>query len=194
MRLRDFVYPMALAVVLYAPGLARADDKGHGHGKDKGEKHAKAEAKAEKKHEKFHEKMDERLEKHGEDFDRAVEEHERFHRETAARRGVGMRFRGMDTNDDGIVTRREWRGNDVSFAAHDWNGDGVLSGNEVRPGAQPPAVAVVPGAGRREARFRELDHDNDGIISRGEWHGSGAEFRRLDRNRDGVLSWPEFTR
>ena len=30
--------------------------------------------------------------------------------------------------------RSEWRGNDRSFANHDWNGDGQLSGNEVRVG------------------------------------------------------------
>jgi hypothetical protein len=43
----------------------------------------------------------------------------------------GMRFRGLDTNRDGIVTRREWRGNNNSFRVHDTNGDGILSGAEV---------------------------------------------------------------
>ncbi|HEV2843474.1 MAG TPA: hypothetical protein VG477_01400, partial [Thermoanaerobaculia bacterium] len=37
-----------------------------------------------------------------------------------------MRFAGMDRNRDGQITRSEWRGNDRSFAQHDWNGDGVL--------------------------------------------------------------------
>ena len=46
-----------------------------------------------------------------------------------------MRFRGLDRNNDGRITRNEWRGNDVSFRVHDWNRDGVLSGIEVRPGA-----------------------------------------------------------
>ncbi len=48
-----------------------------------------------------------------------------------------MRFQKMDTNRDGVITRDEWRGNDRSFADHDCNGDGVLSGPEVKPGAQP---------------------------------------------------------
>src|SRR2546421_7806308 len=48
-----------------------------------------------------------------------------------------MRFQRMDTSGDGVITRDEWRGNDRSFADHDCNGDGVLSGPEVRPGAQP---------------------------------------------------------
>jgi hypothetical protein len=47
------------------------------------------------------------------------------------RRG-NMRFRGLDTNGDGRITRREWRGNDQSFRVHDRNRDGVLSGREVR--------------------------------------------------------------
>ena len=47
-----------------------------------------------------------------------------------------MRFEAMDANHDGRITRNEWRGSDRSFDNHDWNGDGVLSGDEVRPGAQ----------------------------------------------------------
>ncbi|HXT19764.1 MAG TPA: hypothetical protein VN923_03355 [Thermoanaerobaculia bacterium] len=50
------------------------------------------------------------------------------------------RFRGLDVNADGMIARAEWRGNDRSFANHDWNGDGILDGNEVIP------------AGRRVAR------------------------------------------
>ena len=41
----------------------------------------------------------------------------------------------MDTNGDGAISRSEWRGSDQSFQRHDWNGDRVLSGNEVRVGA-----------------------------------------------------------
>ena len=49
-----------------------------------------------------------------------------------------MKFRGMDANKDGAITRQEYRGNDQSFANHDWNADGVLSGEEVTPGAHKP--------------------------------------------------------
>jgi hypothetical protein len=41
----------------------------------------------------------------------------------------------MDKNNDGVISRDEWRGNDRSFAQHDKNGDGKLSGDEVKPGA-----------------------------------------------------------
>jgi hypothetical protein len=47
-----------------------------------------------------------------------------------------MRYRGMDRNADGVITRSEWRGNDRSFEQHDRNDDGVLSGSEVRPGGR----------------------------------------------------------
>ncbi len=70
-----------------------------------------------------------------------------------------MRFRGMDRNSDGRITREEWRGNDKSFSNQDQNGDGVLSGDEVtrprrpRSGGSPeaspsPAMSPSPAARR----------------------------------------------
>ena len=50
------------------------------------------------------------------------------------------RFRGMDTDRDGVVTRAEWRGSDQAFRNHDTNSDGVLSGAEVRD--EPDQVIV----------------------------------------------------
>jgi hypothetical protein len=49
-------------------------------------------------------------------------------------RAGGTRFQGFDANEDGLIQRGEWRGSDQSFQLHDWNGDGVLSGDEVRTG------------------------------------------------------------
>jgi hypothetical protein len=49
---------------------------------------------------------------------------------------MDIRFKGMDTNNDCVITRAEWRGNDTSFRQHDTNGDGQLSGDEVKPGAR----------------------------------------------------------
>lgn len=48
------------------------------------------------------------------------------------------KYRGLDKDGDGVITRAEWPGSDTSFHNHDWNGDGVLSGDEVRPGARKP--------------------------------------------------------
>jgi Ca2+-binding EF-hand superfamily protein len=118
----------------------------------------------------------------------------------AAQGRSNMRFSGMDTNHDGVITRDEWRGSEQSFRNHDWNGDGRLSGDEVRPGAQRPAQwdpRDVEGTIGREddwtdARFRALDHNGDGRLARSEWHASSELFTRLDRNRDNFLSRAEF--
>src|SRR6187549_2117487 len=57
----------------------------------------------------------------------------------AQRRGnTPIRFQELDLNGDRVISRREWKGNDRSFSNHDWNGDGKLSGDEVRVGAARP--------------------------------------------------------
>ena len=53
--------------------------------------------------------------------------------------------RDMDTDRDGVVTRAEWRGSDQAFRNHDTNGDGVLSGVEVR---DEPGEVIVKAAER----------------------------------------------
>ncbi len=47
-----------------------------------------------------------------------------------------IRFVEMDRNNDGAISRQEWNGSARSFEVHDWNGDGRLSGEEVRVGAR----------------------------------------------------------
>lgn len=114
-----------------------------------------------------------------------------------------IRFAQMDTNGDRVITRTEWRGSVRSFDVHDWNGDGVLSGEEVRPGGRRSARTDEPdvfdSADRdyefgnwTAAGFRDLDHNQDGRIARSEWHFDAETFRRADHNRDGWLSRDEF--
>jgi Ca2+-binding EF-hand superfamily protein len=119
---------------------------------------------------------------------------------TAQDRAVGqLRFRVMDTNRDGRITRDEWRGSPQSFQVHDWNGDGELSGDELRSGATRqrtddadflPNVYTLNDWSAR--RFTQLDHDNDGRISPAEWHFDFETFLRVDRDRNGHLSRAEF--
>jgi Ca2+-binding EF-hand superfamily protein len=101
-----------------------------------------------------------------------------------------MRFAGLDTNHDCRITRDEWRGNDVSFNQHDWNGDGVLSGAEVTPGAESPDRDDDDNFDR----FDRLDVNHDGRLSLSEWPGDPAVFDRLDVNRDRFLTRDELRR
>ena len=102
------------------------------------------------------------------------------------------RFGGMDRNNDGIITRAEWRGNRQSFENQDWNNDGVLSGDEVDAGASRFGRANEPPTTRRSQRFENLDVNNNGRIDPREWNGTVAAFNRLDVNNDNVLSDAEF--
>jgi Ca2+-binding EF-hand superfamily protein len=110
------------------------------------------------------------------------------------------RFQGMDRNNDGVITRAEWRGSDQSFRVHDWNGDGILSGNEVRVGATREMGEEDDYDQTRrpqfsnwtERGFANLDHNGDGRVSRAEWHYDLESFRRADRNRDSSLTRAEF--
>jgi hypothetical protein len=108
---------------------------------------------------------------------------------TAANRN--MRFRGMDRNGDGVISRSEWRGSDVAFDNQDWNNDGILSGDELDP-------AITRNNRRFDDRnanldeFYALDTNNNGRIEPREWKGSVAEFYQLDANNDRVLSPAEM--
>ena len=70
-----------------------------------------------------------------------------------------MKIQGMDVDKDGAITRSEYRGDDQAFGNHDWNGDGVLSGDEVKPGAHRP------------------EHHAKGESVGGEFKGAGKEMK-----------------
>ncbi len=110
-----------------------------------------------------------------------------------------MRFQTLDRNNDGRITRDEWNGNENSFRNHDWNGDGELSGNEVRSGAQRDTELADHAPNRFErnlnwtrANFTSLDHNRDNRLSANEWHFDLETFRRVDANRNDSLSLQEF--
>jgi Ca2+-binding EF-hand superfamily protein len=114
-----------------------------------------------------------------------------------------IRFAEMDRNNDREISRAEWTGSDRSFAVHDWNNDGVLSGDEVRVGAvRPPRPTDdrIFDSQDREYEFDDwtpqgftaLDHNRDGRITRDEWHLDRETFRRADHIGDGIVSRAEF--
>jgi Ca2+-binding EF-hand superfamily protein len=90
-----------------------------------------------------------------------------------------MRFRAMDRNRDGVVTRAEWQGNDQAFRQQDRNGDGILSGDEVRPAQATGSVNA----------FALVDLDGNGQVTAQEWRRA---FTQLDVNRDGLLTEDEL--
>jgi hypothetical protein len=118
------------------------------------------------------------------------------HARPVATSGSQMRFRGLDANNDGVITKSEWRGSDRAFANQDWNHDGVLSGDEVRPGAaRPAAQAPKPHSGGGdpdEVLFARFDVNRNGVLSRSEFNGSAETFNSIDFNHDGVLTPYEF--
>jgi EF hand domain-containing protein len=69
---------------------------------------------------------------------------------------------------------------DSAWAAHQGHGD--------------TRGACGHGTNNQDRRFNDLDRNDNGVISAGEWRGDRATFDRLDRNNDGVLSRREFFR
>jgi Ca2+-binding EF-hand superfamily protein len=116
--------------------------------------------------------------------------------QTAQERQTQTRFRGMDTDKDGVITRTEWRGSTQAFRQQDTNRDGVLSGTEIR-GVTPQPTPGADEESRRQqnaataARILSMDADKDGVITRAEWRDDIGAFRRQDTNNDGVLSGEE---
>ena len=105
----------------------------------------------------------------------------RGHAQVVARDGIGPVV-------DAIVDSAEY-----SQEFGDWGvpGSGGLTfcapGNRSTSNTRAPAPAVA-----RDARFRNMDRNNDGAVTQDEWRGNREGFRMRDWNGDGVLSGDEI--
>jgi YD repeat-containing protein len=92
-------------------------------------------------------------------------------------------FRVLDYDDDGRLTRREWNGDRREFDLMDVNNDGLLTYDEYVSSVDDDV---------RSVRFRDLDRNRDGRLTRGELSVDRTTFDLLDRNNDGRVTREEF--
>jgi hypothetical protein len=94
-------------------------------------------------------------------------------------------FHGLDRDDDGLIAPWEWPGDLDSFFLRDFDGDAVVSLDELMG-------LVEVDYGVRAYRYDALDFDRDGRVARVEWVGDPVRFTRLDRNADGLVGRWEY--
>jgi len=110
----------------------------------------------------------------------------------SANRGAGrrrpngeQRWKELDQDNDGRISRSEWQRNEQAFDRLDADKDGFVTKEELRSAAKEFR-------GKRRSRLQEMDADADGNISRSEWKGKEEIFNRLDANNDGMLTRDEL--
>jgi len=122
---------------------------------------------------------------------------------TSAVPAVAQVFHGVDRDGDGVISRREWRGNNRSFANYDRDGDGYITSDEM-----PARMRRTRDSYTEQERYRrgygysqrnraaqpvdKLDRNNSGVVEGYEWPYNSAVFHRLDRDRNSVLSRDEL--
>jgi Ca2+-binding EF-hand superfamily protein len=105
---------------------------------------------------------------------------------TGPRRNSGvMRY---DINKDGFVDRGEWdQGQEARFRQLDTNNDGKLSKEELTANARNDRAAE-----RQERFFNRMDRDRDGFVSKAEFMAqTDRNFARCDSDRDGRINAQE---
>lgn len=106
-----------------------------------------------------------------------------------------MRFKQADTNGDGMISRDEAKALPMiakHFDEIDANHDGQITADELRAFHQKMHADRQAKAG---ARFKKLDTDGDGRISRAEAQAAprlAQHFDEIDTNKDGFITPDEL--
>ena len=95
------------------------------------------------------------------------------------------RWKKLDRDNDGRISRSEWQRSEQAFDRMDADKDRFLTKDELQSAAREFRE-------KGRSRLREMDTDADGNISRSEWKGKEEIFNRLDANEDGMLTRDEL--
>jgi Ca2+-binding EF-hand superfamily protein len=101
-------------------------------------------------------------------------------------RTARMQWRRLDKDGSGTISREEWIRDPQVFDRADANKDGALTPDEARQAAQARVRQ------RQQERWKRLDQNADGVLSKDEWRRRPEAFDRLDANRDGQLTPQEL--
>src|SRR5688572_4388211 len=93
--------------------------------------------------------------------------------------------RGFAAVVDGFIDSSEYSGNFGDWGVPGSGGLRFCANGTAAPAPQPQSSQVAP-------RFRGLDDNGDGVISRAEWNGNNVSFNNQDWNGDGVISGQEL--
>jgi len=103
-----------------------------------------------------------------------------------------QQFRALDRNNNGEISRGEWRNQGVPFSDVDRNGDNHITRDEFFAVYRSDGSYGGGSANASERRFRELDRNNDGLLTRYEWRNENIDFNTADRNGDRVVTLDEY--
>ncbi len=101
------------------------------------------------------------------------------------------RMKRFDANNDGKITREEFKGPERYFNRFDSDKDGVLTEEEVKSGRRGGGGGMGSGrmGGGGGVNAERVDKNKDGAISADEWQ---AFFDAADENGDGILQKEEW--
>jgi Ca2+-binding EF-hand superfamily protein len=102
------------------------------------------------------------------------------------------KMKEMDADGDGRVSRAEWKGEAEAFDRFDKNKDGFLDKEDAPRGMGMGGGQPGMGGGRIDpeavkARWKKMDRDGDGKVSKEEYTGD-FDFANLDADKDGYLT------